>query len=77
MKKTSEGKCVFLKENQCTIYPLRPLICRFYPFQLTFDKEKEMHVFDFTFECPGIIKAKFSMQKDFEKLFALAQERLP
>ncbi len=76
MKKTSEGKCVFLKENQCSIYPIRPLICMFYPFELKFDKDKEVHVFDFTLECPGINQGKVLCQKDFKKLFELAHEKL-
>jgi Fe-S-cluster containining protein len=76
MKKTSDGQCVFLKENQCTIYSLRPLICRFYPFQLTFDKAKNLHIFDFTFECPQINQGKIMSQKDFENLFKWAQKHL-
>ena len=77
MKKNNEGKCFFLKDNQCSIYALRPLICRFYPFELKFDKDKDQHVFNFTFECPGIGKGKTLARKDFEALFLLARERLP
>jgi Fe-S-cluster containining protein len=77
MKKTSEGKCVFLKKSRCTIYQMRPLICRFYPFELKFDKYKQLHVFDFTLECPGIGQGKDFSIIDFENLFDLAQERLP
>jgi Fe-S-cluster containining protein len=77
MKKTSEGRCVFLNDNQCIIYMLRPLICRFYPFELKFDQEKNQHVFDFTLECPAIGKGKMMTREDFEELFLLAQERLP
>jgi Fe-S-cluster containining protein len=76
MKKTCEGKCVFLKENQCSIYTLRPLICMFYPFELKFDKDKGLHVFDFTVECPGVNQGKVFCQKDFKKLFEQAQKRL-
>jgi Fe-S-cluster containining protein len=76
LKKTSEGKCVFLKDNQCSIYPLRPLICIFYPFELKFDKDKNLHVFDFTVECPRINQGKAIQSRDFKKLFELAQERL-
>jgi len=76
MKKTAEGKCVFLKENKCTIYPMRPLICRFYPFELKFEKDNQLHVFDFTLECPGIGQGKDFSKIDFERLFDLAQERL-
>jgi Fe-S-cluster containining protein len=76
MKKTSEGACILLKENQCRIYPLRPLICVFYPFELKFDKNKEKHIFDFTLECPGINQGKLISEEDFKKLFELAQEKL-
>jgi hypothetical protein len=76
MKKSSEGKCVFLKDNKCSIYPLRPLICVFYPFELRFNGGKELHNFDFTVECPGINQGKFLDKTDFKKLFGLAQERL-
>lgn len=76
IKKTKEGKCIFLKDNQCSIYPLRPLICMFYPFELKFVGDKATHNFDFTFECPGINQGKLFSEKDFKKLFKLAQERL-
>ena len=76
MKKTSEGKCVHLKDNQCGIYQLRPLICRFYPLELKFDEVKGSHNFDFTVECPGINQGKTFHKKDFKKLFELAQESL-
>ncbi|HMK94238.1 MAG TPA: YkgJ family cysteine cluster protein [Candidatus Limnocylindrales bacterium] len=76
MKKSGEGKCVFLKDNQCSIYPSRPLICRCYPFELKFDVDKEMYSFDFTVECPGINQGKFLRKIDFERLFELAKKRL-
>jgi len=76
MKKGSDGKCLFLKENQCSIYQSRPLICRFYPFDLRFDQEKQVHNFDFTVECPGINSGEVKGKKDFKNLFALAQEKL-
>ena len=76
MKKSSEGKCVFLKDNQCRIYPLRPLICMCYPFELKFNGDKGLHDFDFTVECPGINQGKFLDKTHFKRLFALAQERL-
>jgi Fe-S-cluster containining protein len=76
MKKTLGGKCLFLKNNQCRIYGLRPLICRFYPFELKFNPAKDQHVFNFTVECPGISKGKRMTVKDFEALFLIARERL-
>jgi Fe-S-cluster containining protein len=77
MKKNNEGKCFFLKDNQCSIYMSRPLICRFYPFELKFESDKDQHVFGFTVECSGINKGRIMNREDFEKLFLQAQERLP
>jgi Fe-S-cluster containining protein len=76
IKKTSEGKCVFLEDNQCRIYRLRPLVCMFYPFELKFDQNSELHTFDFTLECPRINQGKVVRKTDFRKLFELARERL-
>ena len=76
MKKAKQGKCFFLKDNQCSIYKIRPLICRFYPIKLEFEPDKDIHAFNFTCECPAINKGKIITLKDFEELFALAKERL-
>ncbi len=48
----------------------------FYPFELKFNEEEQMHVFDFTSECPAIGQGNSFCKKDFEKLFELAKERL-
>jgi Fe-S-cluster containining protein len=53
MKKGSDQKCVFLKDNQCMVYDIRPLICRFYPFELSTNDEG-VHTFRVTDECPGV-----------------------
>lgn len=76
MKKTEEGKCFFLKDNTCEIYSYRPLICRFYPFELKFSHDKDTHVFDFTLECPKINSGRSMHRKDFEEMFVLAKEKL-
>ena len=76
LKKSNEGKCTFLKDNECSVYPLRPLICMCYPFELKFNEDKEMHNFDFTAECPGINRGKSLDKTDFKRLFGLARERL-
>jgi len=76
MKKDFEGRCLFLKDNKCTIYSLRPLICRFYPFELEFDQATNTHVFDFTLECPETGKGKPFTKKDFRDLFLLAKDKL-
>jgi Fe-S-cluster containining protein len=76
IKKSTKGKCFFLDNNQCTIYNLRPLICRFYPFELKFSKGQGSYVFDFTFECPTIGKGKNLTREDFKDLFIMAKEKL-
>jgi Fe-S-cluster containining protein len=75
MKKTPEdGKCVFLENNRCTIYPLRPLICRFYPFELKIARGGN-YIFLFTEECPGINKGRILSETYFKKIFRLAQAK--
>jgi Fe-S-cluster containining protein len=33
LKIDDKGRCIFLdKKNQCSIYPIRPLICKIYPY---------------------------------------------
>ncbi|MCW4025492.1 MAG: YkgJ family cysteine cluster protein [Candidatus Bathyarchaeota archaeon] len=75
MKKTA-GKCIFLKNNQCTVYELRPLICRFYPFEFKFSTDQDCYLFEETLECVGIGKGKLMNRAYFEQLFLLAQQRL-
>ena len=68
MKKTGDGKCVFLRDSLCSIYELRPLICKFYPFQLI-NSENGKLVFDYTNECPSIGKGPELGRSFFEKLY--------
>jgi Fe-S-cluster containining protein len=75
MAKTKAGTCVFLKENQCTIYTLRPLVCRFYPFELK-TNETGTPQFAATDECPGIGKGRVMAEQDFRRLFRLARGRV-
>ena len=71
------NKCFFLKNNRCSIYESRPLICQYYPFELRFNSERGIHVFNYTLECPVINKeGKRMVKQDFERLFLLAEERL-
>lgn len=73
-KKMEDGKCLFSKNNHCTIYSVRPLICRFYPFEL--NSHDENYHFLFTKECLGINKGKILREGYFKKLFHLALDRL-
>ena len=75
MTKTKEGKCVFLKDNQCTIYALRPLVCRFYPFELKTPSPRK-HKFTSTCECLGVGKGHMLREMYYRKLFRLAEGRV-
>ncbi len=68
MEKTATGKCFFLKDNTCTIYGIRPLICRFYPFELR-NLGNNRYSFAFTNKCQGIGNGPELEQEFFEKLF--------
>jgi Fe-S-cluster containining protein len=76
MVKTAEdGKCVFLKQNQCTIYRLRPLVCRFYPFELKSATTRKQ-TFTPTNECSGVGKGEVLSEEYFRSLFRLAKGRV-
>lgn len=69
MRKTFDGKCVFLKDNLCTIYEMRPLICKFYPFKLD-NLGNHKYVFNYTPECPSIGSGPKLKRKFYDTLFA-------
>ena len=73
MKKPS-GKCFFLKNNQCQIYSLRPLVCRFYPFWL--EKDENNFSFKVTDECTGVSSGHVLGGAFFYDLFNLANNRI-
>ena len=68
MRKTINGKCIFLKDNLCTIYSHRPLICRFYPFELK-NEGHNQYAFAYATECPTIGKGRVLKKEFYEKLF--------
>jgi Fe-S-cluster containining protein len=75
MRKTSDGKCTFLKDNLCTIYSIRPLICRFYPFRLD-DLGNQKYIFSYTEECPGVGSGPQLKRKFFSKLYVEFMESM-
>jgi Fe-S-cluster containining protein len=75
-KNQQTGMCTFLLENQCSIYEQRPLICRFYPFELS-TGEDGTFIFTATAECPSMSSQNVKNAKKlgasyFRKLLALA-----
>jgi Fe-S-cluster containining protein len=75
MKKTKDGKCVFLKSNLCSIYQIRPLICMFYPFELK-EVGSDEYIFAYTDECPAIGKGPKLKRDYFERLFEKIMETM-
>jgi Fe-S-cluster containining protein len=69
MRKTFDGKCVFLKNNLCAIYETRPLICKFYPFKLD-NLGNKRYAFTYTEECSGIGSGPKLKKEFFNTLFA-------
>ncbi len=47
LRRKPNGDCVFLDEGRCTIYDVRPHICRTYPFRLEAGKLEQ-------YECDGL-----------------------
>jgi uncharacterized protein len=41
VERKSDYSCIFLKDNQCSLYDARPLQCRTYPFWPSIMKSKE------------------------------------
>ena len=72
MKKGKGGKCVFLEGNDCSIYASRPLICRYYPFELKTARNK-IFLFSPTKECPGIGLGRVLKESYFRNLFRIAR----
>lgn len=69
-----EGRCVFLRRTECTVYAVRPLVCRFFPFELR-RSEPEGYEFVGTEEyCPGLGRGRLLTHRLFKELFASAEE---
>ena len=50
LRKMDSGDCIFLKDNQCMIHPIRPFVCRTFPFVFR--------------DVAGVVKWGFSAMKD-------------
>ena len=55
LKKMENGDCIFLKDDLCMIHPVRPLVCKSFPF--TFDESKGQRNWGLSAKkeiCPGL-----------------------
>lgn len=63
-----EKDCIFLKDNRCTIYPVRPIQCRTFPFwPQNVKSEKRWQII--SEECPGIGDGRVFLKEDIEDIF--------
>jgi Fe-S-cluster containining protein len=76
LKKEENGDCVFLLDNICQIYPVRPLACQMYPANPIFHETKTGHTLELKYDenCPGL-----GLSKPFtitELIYKWRKERL-
>ena len=70
----SDGSCVFFdKEKQCTIHPVKPYMCKAWPYLKTLIKNPENWT-AMASACPGI-KSQV-LHKDLQRIVALESQRL-
>ena len=63
-----EKDCIFLKNKKCSIYPVRPIQCRTFPFwPQNLKTEKRWHIVQD--DCPGIGKGRLFTKDDIEDIF--------
>jgi Fe-S-cluster containining protein len=67
--KSVKGKCIFLKENRCSIYKVRPLICRLRPYSPQMKNGKLILTYDIWFKenCKGIYKGELPVEEEYLK----------
>lgn len=63
----SDGGCIFLKNEQCTVYPVRPLQCRTFPFWP--ENVKSAYRWKLTGEdCPGVNQGRLYLSEEIEAI---------
>lgn len=74
LKERDDYSCIFLGDNGCSIYPVKPLQCSTYPFwdyllsdKALFYAEKEV--------CPGVGEGELHSEKEIKELLNLAKKR--
>jgi len=80
LKHEDDEGCFFLKNGRCEIYPVRPLDCRFFPFDIIEDDEDNLRWIIYTELCPVDFDYRDSFQRlnnffDLPKELALAYSR--
>lgn len=53
LKKQKDNSCYFYKDNKCTIYDIRPIDCRIFPYDVKLEKDGEYYLVYYNTEtCP-------------------------
>ncbi|HIP34804.1 MAG TPA: YkgJ family cysteine cluster protein [Methanothermococcus okinawensis] len=60
-------KCIFLKDNKCSIYPVRPLICRLRPYSIQEIDGQLVLTYDSWFleKCPGLFVGDIPVEEEY------------
>jgi Fe-S-cluster containining protein len=66
-----DGKCQFLEKKVCRIYAYRPLVCRFYPFEMKSDRDW-LEIRQARGTCIGVDQGRKLNKTFFRKLAAAA-----
>ncbi len=76
IRERKNNDCIFLSEAGCTIYPVRPVQCRSYPFWASLvdseeDWEREAG------ECPGMNEGELHSREEIEGWLQKRRENQP
>ncbi len=64
------GRCFFLGESGCRVYPERPLLCRMYP--LWVEREGDLLIVRIDEDCPGLGSGEELDEDLFRRALGLA-----
>lgn len=82
LRTKENGGCFFNRRGQCQIYRVRPLDCRFFPFDIIEDEAGELRWVLYTKLCPvrldyqtafEELRSSFNLSEDFAWTYAEAQ----
>ena len=69
LREEKDGRCVFLGEEGCRIYSVRPVQCRTFPFWL-WNLVKRENWNETALECPGMGRGRLYSRKEIEEFLA-------
>ena len=77
LRKMESGDCIFLKDNQCMIHPIRPFVCRTFPFVFrNVAGERKWGLSSMKDICPGLGEGSRVTEQELVELGIAALEDL-